>query len=158
MVSPEILRRYPTFAYLDPDQLREVAMISELVEYGSGQTIFEAGEPAEYLYLLMDGCVDLHYVVAPGNENHGRRRDFMVGTINPGEILGISAVIEPYMLTSAAVAVLPCKLVRVTAVELRELCARDVALSCSLQRAVSKATMERLHATRILLAAATAPV
>ena len=158
MVSPEILRRYPTFAYLDPDQLREVAMISELVEYEGGQTIFEAGEPANYLYLLMEGSVDLHYVVAPGNKNHGQRRDFMVGTINPGEILGISALIEPYKLTSAAVATLPCRLVRVSAVELRELCARDVALSCSLLRAVAKTTMERLHATRTLLAAATAPV
>jgi CRP/FNR family cyclic AMP-dependent transcriptional regulator len=158
MVSPEILRRYPTFAYLDSDQLREVAMISEVVERDVHDTIFEAGEPAEYLYLLLDGSVDLHYVVAPGNKNHGQRKDFMVGTINPGEILGISALIEPYKLTSAAMTTLPCKLVRVSAVELRELCAKDVSLSCSLQRAVARATMERLHATRILLAAATAPV
>ena len=158
MVSPEILRRYPTFAYLDPDQLREVAMISEMVEYEGGQTIFEADRPAEYLYLLVDGSVDLHYVVMPENENHGQRKDFMVGTINPGEILGISAVIEPYMMTSTAVCALPCSLVRVAAAELRELCDKDVSLELSLQRAAARATKERLHATRTLLAAATAPV
>ena len=158
MVSPEILRRYPTFAYLDPDQLREVAMVSEMVEYESGQEIFEAGQPAEHLFLLIEGSVDLHYVVMPENENYGQRKDFMVGTINPGEILGISAVIEPYMLTSTAVTSLPSTLVQVAAAELRELCAQDVSLDLSLQRTAAKATMERLHATRILLAAATAPV
>ncbi len=158
MVSPEILRRYPAFAYLDPEQLGEVAMISEIVEYDGGQTIFEADRAAEYLYLLMDGSVNLHHVVKPENENHGQRKDFMVGTINPGEILGISAVIEPYMLTSTAVTVLPSKLVRMAAAELRELSAGDVSLNLNLQRAAARATMERLHATRTLLAAATAPV
>ena len=158
MVSPEILRRYPAFAYLDPEQLGEVAMISEIVEYDGGQTIFEADRAAEYLYLLMDGSVNLHHVVMPETENHGQRKDFMVGTINPGEILGISAVIEPYMLTSTAVTVLPSKLVRMAAAELRELSAGDVSLNLNLQRAAARATMERLHATRTLLAAATAPV
>ena len=158
MVSPEILRRYPSFAYLDPDQLREVAMISEVVDYESGQTIFEADRPAEYLYLLVEGSVDLHHVVMPVNENYGQRKDFMVGTINPGEILGISAVIEPYMMTSSAVTVLPSRLVRVAAAELRELSAGDVSLNLNLQRAAARATMERLHATRTLLAAATTPV
>ena len=158
MVSPEILRRYPSFAYLDSDQLGEIAMISEEVEHGGSQTIFEAGRPAEYLYLLLDGSVNLHHVVKPENKNHGQRKDFMVGTINPGEILGISAVVEPYMLTSAAVTVLPCKLVRVSAVKLRELCAKDTSLDLSLQRAAAKAGIDRLNATRVLLAAATAPV
>jgi CRP-like cAMP-binding protein len=158
MVSPEILRRYPTFGHLDSDQLREVAMISEIVEYERGQTIFEAGQEADNLFILVGGSVDLHYVVKPDNDSHGPRKDFMVGTINPGEILGISALIEPFKLTSASVATLPCRLVSVSAVELRELCARDVTLSCSLQRAVARTAMERLHATRTLLAAATAPV
>lgn len=158
MVSPEVLRRYPTFAHLDPGQLGEVAMISEMVEYEGGQAIFEAGQPADHLFVLVEGSVNLHYVVMPENENYGQRKDFMVGTINPGEILAVSALIEPFKLTSAAVAPLPCTLVRVSAVELRELCARDLALSCSLQRAVARTAMERLHATRTLLAAATAPV
>lgn len=158
MVSPEILRRYPAFAYLDPEQLGEVAMIAEMVEYERGEEIFEAGQPAEHLFILVEGSVDLHYVVKPENQNHGPRKDFMVGTINPGEILAISALIEPFKLTSAAVATLHCRMVRVSAVELRELSARDIALSCSLQRAVARTAMERLHATRTLLAAATAPV
>ena len=40
MVSTELLRRYPFFAGLNDDQLRELAMITEKLEVQEGDTLF----------------------------------------------------------------------------------------------------------------------
>jgi CRP/FNR family cyclic AMP-dependent transcriptional regulator len=157
MISPEILRRYPFFSFMNHDQLREVAMIAEQVSVTEGEVLFNIGQVADALYLLMTGSVHLHYIVTD-NHDPELRKDFLVGNINPGEALGISAVIEPYQLTATAVANEGGQLLKIDATALRTLCENDAALAYGLQRQIAKATMERLHDTRIQLAAATTPV
>jgi putative ABC transport system ATP-binding protein len=155
MISPELIRRYPFFSFMTADQRREVAMIADEVEVAGGDTIFSIGDQAEALYLLTHGAVDLHYIVADEYEPE-LRKDFMVGTVNPGEILGISALVKPYEMTTSAVAIQDSRLVKIDAVQLRRLSEYDQALDLGLQKMVAQVTMERLHATRVQLAAATA--
>jgi CRP-like cAMP-binding protein len=157
MISTEILRRYPFFSFLNADQLRELAMITNEVEVEKDAKLFAIGDEADALYFLTDGSFELHYVVIDEHEPD-LRKDFLVGNINPGEILSISAVIEPYKLTATAIADSDSKLLRIDAEELRELCDEDQGLAYGLMAQVAKSTMERLHATRVQLAAATAPL
>ncbi len=157
MVSPELLRRYPFFAFMTHQQQQEVAMITDEVEVPANMILFNIDEKADALYLLMTGSVDLHFVVLDENLP-ALRKDFMIGTINPGEVLGISALIEPYNLTSTAVATQPCTVLKTDALALRDLCDQDHDLAYGLQKQLARTTMQRLHATRVLLAAATAPV
>lgn len=156
MISPEVLRRYPFFSFLSTDQLREVAMITEEVGYKNGQTLFNNDEKANACYLLMTGAVELRYVVADEFEPE-LRKEFVVGAINPGEFLGISAAIEPNRYTSTAVAIGECKLLQIDGVALRALCSQDPLLDCGLQSMLARTAVDRLHATRIQLAAATSP-
>lgn len=156
MISPEVLRRFPFFSFMRHDQLSEVAMIANEVQFDRGQTLFNADEKADRCFVLLEGAIDLHYVVIDEHEPE-LRNEFVVGTINPGEVLGISGVIEPYIYTATAVIINDSRLLEIDAVALRELTAADPDLDTGLQRMVAKATMERLHATRVLLAAATAP-
>lgn len=156
MISPEVLRRFPFFSFMGHDQLGEVAMITDEVKYDKSQIVFNVGEEANSCHFLLEGAIDLHFIVVDEREPD-RRSEFVVGTINPGEILGISGVIEPYIYTATAVAINDSRLLKCDAVALRELCAKYPELDHGLQRMALKATMERLHATRILLAAATAP-
>ena len=100
MVSPELLRRYPFFGDFHNAHLNAIAMLANEVEFQEGDLIFEAGQPASKLYFLIDGCVDLHYVVAD-EINTELRKDFFISEINPGEPFGISALIEPYRYTGA---------------------------------------------------------
>jgi CRP-like cAMP-binding protein len=67
-------------------------------------------------------------------------------------------MIEPYVLTTTAVTTKPCSLLKIDAAALRDLCDQDHNLAYGLQKQLARTTMERLHATRMLLAAATAPV
>ncbi len=157
MVSTELLRRYPFFSFMSPDQLREVAMISQTIELDQGETLFKIGDTAEAVYLLLSGSLDLHYIVVDENLPH-LKKDFMVGSINPGEVVGISAVIEPHKLTATALATVPCELLAMDGEELRELAAEDHELAYGLMKAIARTTMARLYSTRILLAAASTPV
>ncbi|KPK03426.1 MAG: hypothetical protein AMJ56_19145 [Anaerolineae bacterium SG8_19] len=155
MVSPEILRRYPFYSFMDHDQLREVAMITDEIKYKKDQVLFNTDEKADACFLLMEGSVDLHYVV--DEHDPSLRKEFIVGTINPGELLGISAFVEPHIYTATAIVVNDSRLLKMDAVALRDLCRQDPGLNLGFQTVAVKATMERLHATRVQLAAATSP-
>jgi len=156
MISPETLRRYPFFSFMSPDQLRNVAMISDETNYSTGDILFNIGDQADVCFMLMEGAVDLHYIVVD-ELDPALRKEFVVGTINPGEVLGISAIVEPYEFTATAIAINDSRLLKTDAIALRELCQQDPTLNLGLQTMVAKATMERLHATRVQLAAATSP-
>ncbi len=157
MVSKELLRRFPFFGFMSPAQVREVAMISEEIELEDGDILFAIGDQANALYVLLTGAIDLHYIVIDEHLPQ-LRKDFLVGTINPGEPLAVSAVIAPHQLTATAVATEDSTLLKIDAAELRDLCDSDPSLAYGLQTQIAKATMERLHMTRVLLAAATSPL
>lgn len=157
MISTEVLRRYPFFSFLDAEQLRELAMITTEVAVDKGEKLFQIDDEADALYFLTHGSFELHYVVIDEHEPE-LRKEFLVGNINPGEILSISAIIEPHKLTTTGIADSESKLLRIDAEELRELCDEDQGLAYGLMKQIAKSTMERLHATRIQLAAASAPL
>ncbi|MGD2047919.1 MAG: cyclic nucleotide-binding domain-containing protein [Chloroflexota bacterium] len=156
MISPEVLRRYPFFSFMNHDQLREVAMITDEVKHEKDDVLFNNDEKADACYLLMNGSIDLHYVVVDEHDP-SLRKEFIVGTINPGELLGISAFVEPHIYTATAIVVNDSRLLKMDAVALRDLCRQDLQLNLGFQTMAAKATLERLHATRVQLAAATSP-
>lgn len=155
MISPEILRRYPFFRYLGDSALKSIAMLADEVVFQPGATIFKADEPADALYLLAEGSVDLHYS-ATDSDNPDNSRTFYIGPVNPGEPLGISALIEPYRYTTAAIADGPCRLIRIDAAPLRALCAANNEVGATLMRHTALALMSRLRETRVLLVASRA--
>jgi len=153
MISPEMLRRYPFFAFLNHDQLGEVAMIAEERVVGAGITLFNSGEPASALFLLREGNVELHYTVID-ERGMEKPQDYLVGMINPGDVLGISALIRPYQYTTSALTGESSQIVQFDAVALRKLCEQDLQLMAEWQRQIAEATLERLQYTRIQLLAA----
>jgi len=155
MISPELLRRYPFFGLLGDDHLRAIAMLADEVWYEKEEVLFQAGQPAGALYLLIDGCVDLHYV-ADDEMRPELRKDFFISEINPGETFGISALIEPHVYTGTVRATCASRVLKIDAVGLRALCEADAKIGALLMRQVAKTAMSRLHDTRIQLAAARA--
>ena len=153
MISPETLRRYPHFAKLNEAQLRALAMIADEVNYTSGSIILEEGKDAEWLYLLVEGCIDLSY---KSEESYHPKatKIFQVGEINPGELFGISALIDPFKYNATATTSEQSTIVKFNAKSLRTISDLDCTLGYTLMQQVAKAVMERLTHTRIQLAAA----
>jgi CRP/FNR family cyclic AMP-dependent transcriptional regulator len=155
MISPELLRRYPFFGTLSDEQLRQIAMIADEESHQAGTILLKEKAPANDLYLLINGSVDLIFTV--DEEYHpDRHKEFTVGEINPGEIFGISALIEPHHYTSTARAAGKVQVIHIDGSTLRQRCADDPRLACHLYSQVAKLALERLNATRVQLAAARA--
>ena len=153
MVSPELLRRYPFFAGLANGHLNAIAMLAEEVIFEAGETILETGQPANALFFLLDGNVDLHYIVVDEINPH-LRKDLFVTEINPGEPFGISAVIEPYLYTGSMSTTRVSRVLRFDANGLRALCSVDPKIDAALMRQIASAAMSRLEDTRTQLVAA----
>jgi CRP-like cAMP-binding protein len=153
MISTELLRHYPFFGSLNDDQLRAIAMIAEEVTLENGETLFQEGQPADALYFLEEGCIDLYYTVVE-SPSLGFQEGIPVGEINPGEAFSISALIEPHILTSTARASKPGRMIKIDAKALLQLFKTDQRLAYLMTQQAAKAVFERLHTTRVQLAAA----
>jgi CRP-like cAMP-binding protein len=152
MISIEILRRNPFFALLTDDQLKAIALIAEEKAYPKGSLLVKENTPATKLILLLDGDVDLVY--SGGGE--GAISNALVGSIAPGEMLGVSSLIEPYVYISSALTTVPATVVEIDGVAVRALMQVDKSLGYGLMRNVAAAVLERLKYTQVELAAARA--
>jgi CRP-like cAMP-binding protein len=140
---------------MEEAQLKAVAMIAEELTYEKDEVIVEAGKPADLFFFLIDGDVAYYSVVTSEHDPY-YKKEYFISDINPGEIFGISALIEPFVYTATLKAGRVTRAIQIRASALRALCEVDMKLSCGLSRAVAKAAMERLHATRMQLVAAKA--
>jgi len=153
MISPEIFRRYPFFAGLTDAQLKALSLLTKEVTVEKGSTIFEECDPADRMFLLIEGGVDFYF--RSQEEFHPTTmKEFSVGEINPGEVFGTSSIIEPYELNATARTSNPSRLLVIDAIELRKHMANDIELTNKLYLAVIKTLKERMIALRIQLAAA----
>ena len=155
MISPELLRRFPFFGFLDETQLKAVAMLADEIEVEQGTNIFESEQPAAALYVMVEGSIDLNYKVIDRDDPH-IVKEFFISELNPGDIFGLSAVMEPFIHTMTAKVLAPSRVLRIEAMGLRALSELDAKLQAGLMKATAKAAMERLHDTRVQLAAARA--
>lgn len=153
MVSPELLRRFPFFGTLNPEQLKKVALIAEEITVPAGTHLFDECQPADTFYLLIDGSVDLSY--KSEEEFHPKtKKVFPVGEINPGEVFGISALLEPFEYNATALVSKESQLIKFGANDLRQLLNDDASLGYLFMHQVARAVMERLSYARVQLAAA----
>jgi CRP-like cAMP-binding protein len=155
MISPELMRRYPFFGRFTPAELKELAMLADETEVAKGVVLFESGDSADTLYLLVEGAIDL-FDISVDEYNPKNRKELFVGEIDQGEILAISALVEPYKLIATAKVTAPSRIVQFDAVRLREIADRDPAFGCKIMRQIARLALDRLAETRVLLASAQA--
>ena len=158
MISTEVLRRYPHFAGIAEDCLREVGLISEWREFKAGEELFtesgsflaearvyERGEEAQYLMLLTEGQVDVVLTLGSG-------RKVVVGTLVEGDLMAQAAMIPPYHLTASGVAKVDGKLIQIQSAALRNLLEDNPELGYRLMKGIASGLMRRLQDTRVELA------
>ena len=153
MISPELLRRYPFFSQLTDAHLKALAMVSEVEEVKAGTVIFSEGQTAALLYFLLEGSIDLTYAVGEGLQPK-THKVFQVGEINPEEVFGISALVEPYTINANGIAAKDCRYITIDAKALRAMMEMDSHLGYLFMTSIAKIAMEQLVAVRVQLAAA----
>lgn len=152
MVPMELLHKFGFLSFLNQDQLRALALVSEEVPLKADEVIVEAGQKANWLFILMEGKAAYYCLVADSNLK-GYRKEFFISEINAGEVIGISALIEPYQYTATIRSMQPGRALKIQASSLRSLCEVDVRLAYSLLKKTTHVAIERLSDTRRQLAA-----
>jgi CRP-like cAMP-binding protein len=144
MISPEQLRRFSLFAGLDPGIFKELAMISEDVAFGEGEWLFHEGNEAEAMFLVLSGAVDLKISLDKEGNRHAD-----LATLVEGEMVGCSALVEPYTYGLGCVANSDVRLVKTDAEALRELMAHKPEQGLVLMSHVAQVIRARLTNLRV---------
>jgi CRP/FNR family transcriptional regulator, cyclic AMP receptor protein len=145
MISPELLRRYPYFAHISDGSLKEIAMMAEEATVPAGTRMFNEGDPASTLYVIIKGEVNIQYVLGDGALR-------TVDTLVDGDLLVWSALVEPYKTTAVGTTTKETRLVKINAGCLRALCEKDPQVGFRLMLDVAKLLANRLEGARIQLA------
>jgi CRP/FNR family transcriptional regulator, cyclic AMP receptor protein len=147
MISPEVLRRYPYFAGIREESLKRLAMIADEKSVPAKTIMFREGDPADFLSIILQGEVNIQYLLGSGEYR-------TVDTLVTGDLLGWSAIVEPYKMTAIGTTTRQTDLARVDASKLRKLCDEDPLLGYRLTTQVAKLLAHRLEGARVQLAVA----
>ncbi|MES2210285.1 MAG: cyclic nucleotide-binding domain-containing protein [Chloroflexota bacterium] len=130
-------------ALLDGPRDRLAAVVARL-DLDAGVTFMHEGETTDFLAIVVEGRVGLQMRVP-------ERGAITILTLDPGDIVGWSAIVAPYRATTSASTLEPTELAIVEAETLRDLLAHDPELAAALLPLVLDTVVARLAATRVQL-------
>lgn len=111
----DILEQVPLLQGLTPAQLELLLPMFKIIEGCTGSVLFEQGDPAEFLYLVVAGEVTIRYKPEDGST-------ILVARVKPGGVVGWSAALGNRVYTSGAICSEHARLLRLRGKDLRKLC------------------------------------
>jgi CRP-like cAMP-binding protein len=127
-----------------PGAIQQLATMGRTIHLDAGHELIREGDPTRDLGIVMAGRLALRLRVP-------ERGQVTILTLDPGEVVGWSAVVPPHRSTSTVVALLPTDLVAVDGERIRRELARDTALASAVYPLIVDALARRLGATRVQL-------
>jgi CRP-like cAMP-binding protein len=109
------LESIPLFKDLDIAILKRLEALFEPFDCPANSIIFEQGDRAEYIYLILEGTVEVRYKPYDGPP-------IVITTLATGSIFGWSAAIGNAAYTSGAVCKVSCRTIRMRGQELHRFC------------------------------------
>lgn len=130
----------PLFQGLSAEQLLQLEPLLSLYHFRQNHVIFEQGHPAENLYVLQTGEVEVRYKPYDGPI-------LTVAHIQVGGVFGWSAALRRSVYTSSAVAVQESYAYRISGQKLRQLCQRYPETGVMVLDRLADVIAERLRST-----------
>lgn len=109
------MNRVTIFEKLDEDMINLLSPLFEQFSCQPGTVIFQQGDQAEFLYLVIDGKVDMSFKPYDGIP-------ITITHVSKGGLFGWSAVVGSENYTSTAIAIENVEAFRVHGSELRKFC------------------------------------
>jgi CRP/FNR family transcriptional regulator, cyclic AMP receptor protein len=110
-----MLVRVATFGNMNQDYVKLLEPLFEHYTCPSGATVIEQGQPADYLYLILDGKVQVTFKPYDGTA-------ITVAHVEKDGVFGWSAVVGSQTYTSSVTAIEDLDTYRIHGDELRKLC------------------------------------
>ena len=140
----EGLERLTIFEGLTRDQLHTVGERCEITTVKRGETVFRAGEPAQYLLFVRSGRVELRFQVMYA----GTPNECALDIITADGACGWSAMIPPHKYTLTACAVEDSELLRIRQTDLQHCCDADPRMGFVVMGNIARPVGERYELAR----------
>jgi len=127
---------------LSPEAIARLVSIASLRSVPAGTELFHEGQVTEAMSIVISGRVALRTLVP-------ERGMVTILTVEPGDIIGWSALVPPHRATSVGIAIEPVTLIDFPGERLRQLLREDHPLAASVYPRVMQAMSRRLAATRL---------
>jgi CRP/FNR family cyclic AMP-dependent transcriptional regulator len=131
-------------AALPRETQARLALLAHVDRRAGGTELLREGEPAESFAIVLSGRIALRMLVP-------ERGMVTILTVEPGDVVGWSALVPPHRATSTAVAIEPVELLAFDGHALREALRTDCALSAAIYPRLIHAVGRRLTNTRLQL-------
>ncbi len=132
--------RLSVFAGLDGDQINQLSQFIDECQFPKDYVIFEQGQPANRLYILLSGEVIIRYKPYDGPP-------LLVARIEPGGVFGWSAALQRDIYTSGAETVQGTVAYCIRGANLNTLCARYPQTGKIFLERLASVIVERLSST-----------
>ncbi len=130
------------FQGLSASQLDRVTAIAKEQQIEEGHWLFHEEQPAEFLYLLKEGAIELVTRVEGVIE-------IPVSITRPNNgCLGSSALVDPYLYSLSARCLQDSIVLKIDQSDLHSLMQSDIELRCTIMTNLAKKMLERLKETR----------
>ncbi len=140
MILLEEFEKVQLIQDLAPDHLKKLAQAGELREFKEEDTIFQEGESCYWMFIILDGEVDLSFKT-PEKEVH-------IQVLGPGDLLGWSPLLFRGRMTATAKAISRCRIAALNVRELHHEFDEDSKFGKEFYSRVALALALRLNATR----------
>lgn len=144
-VAPRTLRGFEIFEEFTDEELMEVGRLCREERHADGVKLFNEGDQAEKLYLVLEGKVSLDKEVALGRS--GSSRQATVSIQGPGHAVGWSSLVAPHIYTMSGICIEPCELLAIESSDIRRLMVQDPEAGFKLMDAIATLVRGRLEAT-----------
>lgn len=130
------------FRDLPDEKMAALDPITRVEKVPAGQWLFQKGDPAEFIYLVEEGAIELIMPVDPNIE-------IPVALIRPGNgCVGVGALLEPYRYTLSARCKENSRLTVIAGADLKILFHDDPSFGHTVMTNLAQRLLERLRETR----------
>lgn len=143
----DLLKEAAVFKDFTSQELIEISKICQRVAFKSGERIFEAESPAEYLYIVSQGAVELRFKVT----HYFASKEITLDRKFNGDAFGWSALTEPYIYTLSALTMQDSKLLKFKANDIMKLCTDNNHLGYHLMKNIAEIIGERFASIQRIL-------
>lgn len=142
MVSAEWLKKTELFENLNESHLNVILSRSSVESFTEGKTIFQQGEEATRLYVLIQGTVDL---TVKAQEQIG----FMTSKIEKeGAVFGTPSLMEPFRYNVSATCLNPSKVLVIDASFIQKMMEEDPKMGMEMMKKLASIYFNRLNDLR----------
>jgi CRP-like cAMP-binding protein len=135
---------YTILEGLTPEESGIILRLSTTINVKQGEKVFEAGAPAEALYLVRSGKIEVRFNVVRLNASIEVPLD-IIGT---GDVCGWSALIPPQTYTLTAYATEDSELLRIKQADLQVCCEANTRLGYIVMRNIARLLGHRYELAR----------